>query len=255
VKRHVRPIVRSALDRAQEALEEEGISYDTPKRAIVWAVKDHWPHGGYSLDEQRFELHIRQSDLQHRKVASLEGDLAVVGMHELLHCIRQERTRLDPMTSTIERIASEGVAYAISERGARFERKPLVKTKFNTVDNPGMLRMVRDADRRDMLELERELDDDAKRMEEEEFSEKWFEGYTIAGVAIGEAVGMKRVEERLDRGEAPNDLVSMPANRLLGTRRPARLDPGRQASSGPRWRARAGIGTIVRPPLDHKTDM
>jgi hypothetical protein len=108
--------VQDALDLARTGLDEIGIRFHRPKKAIIFQTVRGVNCRGVSINAEECEVYVDYKDVKHRRVGRRMAELCVTGAHEFTHSTRSEYF---PIESLVETAVSEGLAYTATEDFAR----------------------------------------------------------------------------------------------------------------------------------------
>lgn len=213
-KRTVRPLVRSAIDLAEDGLDHLGLDYDEPIRANVIAVAKDWPNTGKAIESQNdIELYIPYKDVKRKKVASYFNKLCLSTVHEALHLIRG--SVYPPRNSLIEAAATEGICYA--------SEITLAKSLLTNQERSSLYgNLVDPLDVGVFNELNGHITFDEIDFADEEYSpdfdiyDYWFTPITNGYACAGDRLGYTAVVGLMQEGARISEIIEMPAAEILG---------------------------------------
>lgn len=159
---------------------------------------------GEAITANLFELYIPQIDVKHRKTERHRERLAIAAMHELIHCARFERF---PDWGPLELVAHEGLAYVFGDAAA---------TELNSKLYKPLGKVLLGISPEHIDNLQRQMLADLDTKTDDEIYKAWMHFSEVEHLSKGEVIGITRVSEQLANGQSASDLLSMPAEELLG---------------------------------------
>lgn len=207
-KNVVMPTIQGATELAAEALAEAGYEYGQPKRVNIWRTSRSEESLGLSDGATDIVIHVRDDHIKHRKVAKMFITYFLTVGHELTHAIRSEYF---PDDSLVERVASEGLAYVTEDLMNSMTLLPGEAPLVGSLVHREAFREVADLKH----ELVRAHNATASVEQLESAYSQWTElcGRTPPP---GIKVGIVEVYQRLIEGYDLAELISMPAEVVLG---------------------------------------
>jgi hypothetical protein len=214
-KRTVRPLVRSAIELAEDGLEYLGVDYDEQIRANVYAVAKNWESIGEAKESQNgIDLYIPHKDVKRKKVASYFNALCLTTVHEALHLVRGSKY---PNDSLIETAAAEGICYASEITLAKClltaEERSSVYGNLVQPLNAKVVEAMKQhifADNIDYADL------DENTNSEFDIYDVWFSPAVNGYASAGNRLGYTAVVGLMQEGVRIPEIIEMPAAEILG---------------------------------------
>lgn len=211
-RRHVGPVVSTAVEMIKIASNQYGFEPTSPKVANIWQVTSTYPSVGESSSATSFDLFFPYRSVRSRKVRELTGLMTVFAFHEFVHCYRAETFTEEDI---LEYAATEGLAYNAQDifnrdllAGGEVPLDGDAMPVFNTRE----LGRVTTAFYKDLAE---QRVDGPSHKTGDPLHAKWFDIMFVGHLAPGEVLGINHVKRHLDRGVPIGELVMWPAEEII----------------------------------------
>ena len=196
------PVIEHAAEKAEQGAQGLGIRFREWKLGTVDRIT---PEGISYIGGRAIDMHTFLLRIDNRIVRpTLRYDSPLLSrdtLHEVIHCTRFEHTGDE---SVLELAASEGLAYMADELyRQKYYGKRLV-SKFFDFDL--------DAD----PQLEARILDNAQQSTYSQDGERAYFTSSVPNWRGGDLYGIQRVKAQLEKGFTISDLISQPAEDVLG---------------------------------------
>ena len=212
-RRHVGPVVRTAVEKIKIASDEYGFEPSVPKVVNVWQVSSTYPVAGEASNASTIDLHFPLRSVRNRKADRLLNLMTVFGFHEFVHCYRMERYTGEDI---LEFAATEGIAYCAQDMmGGDYCGEDEV---FSTKDS---IPAYTDEEVKKITaafygDLVRQRAVDISVDDNYEVHKRWFETpIPRCHLTLGETLGVHYAQRHLDKGVQLADLVMWPAEEII----------------------------------------
>lgn len=216
-KRRLRPLVSTGIALAADALDEFGVEAYEPKIATVWCVGRQDADAGQANNSREFDLHVPFQFIKHpRRLHGFEIPMSLVAIHELTHCVREEKfSGVDLM----ERAATEGLSMwaerFLAEEALTVEEAGNFSAHFTpnlTVARERRALELFMADVIDELAVDPDLVGNA---ESDALHSLWFENTYGKALPLGCQLGAAAVGRLIESGATLGQVMQLPPEDII----------------------------------------
>lgn len=210
-KKVVRPVAETAIGLTEDGRDQFGLYYFMPKQLVAWRAGRNCPEVGLSIGPSRMELLFPHIDIKHCKIGSQIALYTTTLFHEFVHCVRAEFYDSDE-PDLIEHTASEGLAYVLEDE---FSKALLLDPEQDRI-----IEKFGSADAESLAYLRQQLVNNSLLIEKHpdwyhKIDNFWL-GCDGTYVPPGVALGIWSVQALYNQGLTPMELITTPAEDLLG---------------------------------------
>lgn len=212
-RRAVEPTMRTAMALTRDGIEYLGVSCTEPKCAVVWCASSSLEDDGSSEGTQEFEVYVPYAAIKRRKVERWLPTFAITGVHEFLHCAREEFA--EDTHTLLGRAADEGIAnygefefaHSVLDDHELRSEYPRVGFEISVSREQRLLNaMMQD------VALEK-VSDNAQR---DVLHDAWFTPMVPGALSAGEVLGVHAVTRMVNAGYSFGEVIQMSHTQIFG---------------------------------------